>query len=159
MPDAATSAQVRWAHSYDGYRRLASSPEMLASLLDGAREDYRHQGRVPDWCGVDLLRGWAFYLAREDRHRGGDRLDYEWTAVIQRLRTHQDASGADRPPPDPHAQVDLPSTFSSEPKRHKDSAFLAAKQLLGHSGFSWDPRDRRATPKSYICGRDTGSLS
>ena len=33
MPDSATDAQVRWAHSYDGYRRLATGPEMLATVL------------------------------------------------------------------------------------------------------------------------------
>jgi uracil-DNA glycosylase len=128
MSDSATSAQVRWAHGYDGYRRLASGPEALADVLGGARDAYLGQGRVPQWCGVDLLRGWAFYLAREDRHRGGDTLGDEWTAVLDRLRIHEDATGADRPPPDARALVDLPSVFSTEPKRHKDSAFLAAKQ-------------------------------
>ena len=128
MPDSATDAQVRWAHSYDGYRRLATGPEMLATVLSGAREAYHRQGRVPDWCGVDLLRGWAFYLTREDRHRGGDTLGEEWAAVLQRLREHEAVTGADRPPPDAHEPVDLPSVFSTEPKRHKDSAFLAAKQ-------------------------------
>ena len=128
MPDSATDAQVRWAHNYDGYRRLATGPEMLAAVLSTARDAYRREGRVPDWCGVDLLRGWAFYLAREDRHRGGGTLSAEWAAVLQRLREHDDATGADRPPPDAHAHVDLPSTFSTEPKQHKDSDFLAAKQ-------------------------------
>lgn len=128
MPDSATDAQVRWAHSYDGYRRLATGPEMLATVLEGPREAYRRQGRVPDWCGVDLLRGWAFYLTREDRHGGGGTLGEEWTAVLQRLREHEAATGPDRPPPDASEPVDLPSVFSSEPKRHKDSAFLAAKQ-------------------------------
>lgn len=128
MSDSFTSAQVRWAHSYDGYRRLASGPEALANILGGAREEYRVHGRVPQWCGVDLLRGWAFYLTREDRHRGGDTLGEEWTAVLARLRVHQDATGADRPPPDARTLLDLPSVFSTEPKRHKDSAFLVAKQ-------------------------------
>lgn len=128
MADRATLAQVVWAHNYDGYRRLASGPEMLAGLLEGARDAYRRRGHIPEWCGVDLLRGWAFYLTREDRHRGGGTLGDEWSAVLQRLRTHPDASGADRPPPDVQARIDLPRTFSTEPKRHKDSAFLAVKQ-------------------------------
>ena len=128
MVDSATSAQLRWAHTYDAYRRLASGPEMLATVLDGARQAYRREGRVPDWCGVDLLRGWAFYLSREDRHRGGGTLGAEWAAVLQRLREHSDATGADRPPPDAHVPLQLPTVFSTEPKRHKDSDFLAAKQ-------------------------------
>ena len=48
--------------------------------------------------------------------------------MLQRLREHEAATGPDRPPPDASESVDLPSAFSFEPKRHKDSAFLAAKQ-------------------------------
>jgi len=128
MPDSVISPQMRWAKSYDGYRRLASNPQMLGAVLSGARDAYREQRRIPEWCGVDLLRGWAFYLAQENRHVGGDTLGEEWTAVLQRLRTHRDASGADRPPPSTDVQVDLPTIFSTAPKRHKDGSFLAAKQ-------------------------------
>ncbi len=69
--DRAGSADVEWAHEYDGYTRLASTPEQLEKLLRRARNSYRTHGRVPSWCGVDLLRGWAFLLVRADRHSGG----------------------------------------------------------------------------------------
>jgi hypothetical protein len=77
---------------------------------------------------VDFLRGWAFYLVRKDRFSGGGSLGAEWTAVLARLRTHPAARGSDRPPADRVDNLSLPETFSSAPKMHKDSAFLAAKQ-------------------------------
>jgi hypothetical protein len=96
----ATQDQIEWAHFYDGYRRLAASPRDLERLLDEARRSYHSSGQVPAWCGVDLLRGWAFYLVRADRFAGGGTLDEEWVAVLGRLREHPDAHGSDRPPAD-----------------------------------------------------------
>lgn len=96
--------QVQWAHSYDGYRRLAGTPEALDRLIEPAREEWRRTGCVPDWCGVDFLRGWAFYTARADRHGGGYGLDpsgylvQEWNAVLGALATHPAAIGVDLPP-------------------------------------------------------------
>jgi len=96
--DDATAAEVMWAHRYDGYRRLARSPGDLATLLEPARAEYERTRRVPEWCGVDLLRGWAFFLVRRDHHRGEGSLDDEWRAVLEALRQHPDAVGDDRPP-------------------------------------------------------------
>jgi len=124
----ARQADITWAHHYAGYERLAASPEKLAELLGPARLEWRSSGQIPDWCGVDLLRGWAFYLAREDRFQGGGSLGREWEAVLDALRGHEAASGADRPPPRASDRVALPSQFSTEPKRHRDSDFLAQKQ-------------------------------
>ncbi len=88
-------AQIEWAHTYDAYARLAGSPQALATLLEPAWREYHQTGRVPDWCGVDLLRGWAFYITRADHHGGGYGLEEggsmvpEWTAVLERIASHE----------------------------------------------------------------------
>jgi len=132
--DRASQAEVEWAHTYDGYRRLAGTPEQLTKLIQRARNSYASHRRVPNWCGVDFLRGWAFLLVREDRHHGAGSLGVEWEAVLDAVRRHPDALPADLPPdPSPSDQprrprAALPSTFSMEPRRHRDAAFLAAKR-------------------------------
>lgn len=125
--------QLEWALRYDGYARLAASPDTLEGVLRSARDSYSRHGRVPDWCGVDLLRGWAFYLARADHQAGGGTLDGEWTAVLDALAVHPGASPAERAPAAAGATVgdpapELPTAFSTEPKLHRDAAFLAAKR-------------------------------
>lgn len=101
------SRQIEWAHLYNGYERLAGGeegPQALARLLEPAWREYQLRGRVPEWCGVDLLRGWAFYLTRADRHGGGYDLGEgggkvrEWNAVLERIATHPGARREDRPP-------------------------------------------------------------
>jgi len=98
------SAQIDWAHEYDGYARLAGSPQALATLLETAWRQYHQTGRVPEWCGVDILRGWAFYLTRADRHGGGYGLAeggpmvQEWNAVLERIATHEATGPGDTPP-------------------------------------------------------------
>lgn len=88
-----------WALTYNAYERLAGSPGQLGELLASARDWYESSGQVPDWCGVDLLRGWAFYLARADYFAGGGSLDREWSDVLQALRQHPAAEPSDVPPP------------------------------------------------------------
>lgn len=96
--------QIEWAHEYNAYARLARSPENLASLLQPAWLEYSRTKRIPDWCGVDPLRGWAFYLTRADRHTGGhDLLEggdmiVEWEAVLQQIATHDEATPFEKPP-------------------------------------------------------------
>ena len=119
---------VRWAHNYDGYARMAHDPAALERLLVGAREEYRRSGVVPPWCGVDYLKAWAFYLTRADRHAGGGTLNDEWESVLEALRRHARASAADKPPPRTLDDLELPARFSAAPKAHRDSEFLAAKQ-------------------------------
>ncbi len=129
-----TQAQIEWALTYDGYRRLASSPEKLEKVLRSARNSYVSRSAVPDWCGVDFLRGWAFYLVRADYQRRGGTLSEEWRAVLHALRVHPNASEGDRPPRPGfrpigvHTETVLPTAFSTEPKRHRDEDFLLAKQ-------------------------------
>jgi uracil-DNA glycosylase len=127
--------QLEWALRYDGYRRLAATPETLERLLGSARNCFRAHRVPPDWCGVDLLRGWAFYLARADHQAGGGTLDGEWDAVLTALSAHPSARPEDRPPGTPApVAVPLPTVFSAEPKRHRDPDFLAAKQAR-----LWEP--------------------
>lgn len=89
---------TEWGHSYDGYSRLADGPSNLESVLEPARREYMRSVRIPTWCGVDLLRGWAFYLLRQDYFAGGDSLGDEWIAVLETLRKHPKATPEDLPP-------------------------------------------------------------
>lgn len=91
--DNARVVDTRWAHTYDGYQRLASDPQALGDLLRPARDAYDRTREVPPWCGVDFLRGWAFYLARVDRFAGGGTLGDEWESVLEALRQHPSANG------------------------------------------------------------------
>jgi uracil-DNA glycosylase len=133
VPEPVLPTQLEWVLRYDGYTRLAASPEELERLLRSVRNSFATHGRAPDWCGVDLLRRWAFYLARADRHAGGGTLGSEWDAVLSALAAHPGASPDDRPPGRSAVIVarpgrPLPTAFSSEPKRHRDPVFLAAKR-------------------------------
>lgn len=123
-------AEIEWAHTYSGYERLAGEPRRLEVLLAGAREEYRREGVVPEWCGVDLLRGWAFYLVRADRFAGGDTLGAEWDAVLRAVRDHPAARPDDAPPdrlPD-LATLPLPTRHSLQPRMHGEGMFLAEKR-------------------------------
>lgn len=133
MDEGLLDRQVEWAHRYNGYARLGGSPEHLFRLVAPLRAEFESGRGVPEWAGVDLLRGWAFYVAREDRHAGGYGLSdpdsprfAEWTAILARLAEHPAAVPADRPP----VPLGSPPSFvpSTRPRMHKDPAFLAAKQ-------------------------------
>lgn len=101
------SRQIHWAHTYDAYERIAGGepgPPALAQVLEPCWREWRRTQRIPAWCGVDLLRAWAFYLVRLDRHgggyalgEGGDAID-EWNAVLSRLAEHPAARAGDVPP-------------------------------------------------------------
>lgn len=130
--------QIAWAHTYDGYERLAGGPDggpsALAQLLEPAWREYEQSSRVPSWCGVDLLRGWAFYLTRADRHGGGYDLAEdgsklrEWEAVLTRVAEHPSARPEERPPLSSRRVPGPGGPFTTEPRRHRDLDFLAAKQ-------------------------------
>lgn len=97
---------IAWAHDYNAYRRLAATPEHLENLLEPAFRIYRATGEVPAWCGVDLLRGWAFLLVRADRFTGGYGLSdpdseayRELVDVCRRLAALPEIGPLDTPPP------------------------------------------------------------
>lgn len=94
------TTELTWALSYDGYRRLASDPTALFDrLVRPMRDEFESAGSIPDWCGVDLLRGWLFFLQREDHHGGGwpPQLGAEWISVLYALFDHPHAGKKDRP--------------------------------------------------------------
>ena len=84
-----------WAHRYKGYERMAGNLEALETLLEPAHRHYQQSGEVPEWCGVDLLRGWLFALARTERIWGSD--PDEWLAVERALLAHPAARPEDVP--------------------------------------------------------------
>lgn len=96
--DGPTPEEIKWALAYNAYDRLAADPRDLERLLSSARDEFHTSGRVPEWCGVDLLRGWAFYLVRADRFAGGGTLGEEWQAVLSSVREHPAARRRDLPP-------------------------------------------------------------
>ena len=55
---------------YDGYDRIADSPEALYGLYQPIREEWERSGQLPYWMGLDLLRGLLFLMAREDHMAG-----------------------------------------------------------------------------------------
>jgi len=61
---------IEFAATYDGYERIAASPERLGEVCEPIRKEWRQAGVLPDWPGIDLLRGLLFLMYREDRHGG-----------------------------------------------------------------------------------------
>lgn len=140
MSDRVTAAEVEWAMSYNGYERLGRTPDDLTRVIGPARQEYERTNHVPEWCGVDLLRGWAFLMQREDYHQGGGSLGAEWASVLDAVRRHPAARRPDLPPSPPVLASDrmrelrLPETFSNRPRMHADPEFLRAKVArLGES--------------------------
>lgn len=93
---------IKWAHKYDGYARLARGPENLWDLVQPLHRAFQTEGAIPEWAGVDLLRGWAFYLVRAHRHSGGwDPIQQEYPefiAIMEAIRLHPGARKSDLPP-------------------------------------------------------------
>ena len=61
---------LKFAITYNGYDRIAGSPEALLDLYEPIRKEWKESGRLPDWAGLDLLRGLLFLMAREDHMAG-----------------------------------------------------------------------------------------
>lgn len=65
-------------------------------------DEFRSTRGIPEWAGVDLLRGWAFWCVRAHRHGGGyepiEEEYPEFKAIVAALRHHPGATDADRPP-------------------------------------------------------------
>jgi predicted double-glycine peptidase len=57
---------LEFAATYDGYRRIAGSPENLSAVYEPIRMDWRKSGVLPGWMGIDLLRGFLFLMYREN---------------------------------------------------------------------------------------------
>ena len=59
---------------------------------------YEASGRIPEWCGVDLLRAWAFYRQREHHNLGHSPMADDWNDVLNAIRRHPAARDGDIPP-------------------------------------------------------------
>lgn len=138
MSDDLTQAQIEWAQRYSGYERLARSPEALLDVIHAGRDSFRRDGSVPDWCGVDFLRGWAFYIVREHRHAGGWSVPgSEFDAVLAAVARHPAARPDEVPPlasQEAPSGVSLPTVFSNEARMHGNREFLEAKRAR-----LWEP--------------------
>ena len=138
-----------WALSYDGYQRLAASPDDLRQVIQGGRDSYSRDGVVPTWCGVDYLRGWIFYLARQDHHEGYGHLvtsgfdaNKELIAVVGALRAHCAATARDVPPaataPVWGAPADGVPTFGPDAEDAISPALVSAVE----KALTWDSTQR-----------------
>ncbi|QVI26748.1 hypothetical protein MN2019_21115 [Mycolicibacterium neoaurum] len=102
VDDGYEQALIEWAHTYNGYERIARSPEALNGVVQPLLREFNRTRKIPEWAGVDLLRGWAFYIARAHRFSGGwDPIwdEYpEFVAILDAIDAHPNSTGSDRPP-------------------------------------------------------------
>ncbi|HYF71362.1 MAG TPA: hypothetical protein VD864_01000, partial [Nocardioides sp.] len=129
-----SEAELRWALDYNGYERFAGGGDVYYSLLQPAMREYERTGRVPEWCGVDLLRAWAFYRQREHHMDGVSPMAPDWDAVLDAIRRHPAALASDLPP-DPAADPAADAGSGEEPPADGalDTARRSALPLtLGH---------------------------
>jgi hypothetical protein len=59
------------ALEYNGYERIAGDAELIFEILRPLRDAVQRDGVIPEWAGVDLLRAWAFWIARAYHWSGG----------------------------------------------------------------------------------------
>ena len=57
---------LEFAATYNAYNQIAAEPEPLSAIYHPIREAWNESARVPEWMGVDLLRGLLFLMYRED---------------------------------------------------------------------------------------------
>lgn len=98
-----------WAHSYNGYDRIMG--DNLFQLLEPLMEEANKAGAISSRVGVDLLRGWAFYVARSHNHACG-RESYSCCNVVyylaEAVRSHKAATKDDLPPRIPEILLKRP---------------------------------------------------
>jgi ADP-ribosyl-[dinitrogen reductase] hydrolase len=94
---------MRWAAQYNGYELLGPD---LTTILRPCIDAYQRDGRVPDWCGDHLLRGWLFWHYRclnwDHEHLDPAYGRGEWQAIVDSLRARmhrrrESGSGASHP--------------------------------------------------------------
>lgn len=87
QPGAPLSEMLEFALTYDGYGRIASSPEHLGNLLEPFFAEWHRDGLPPDWAGIDLLRAALFWLQRGAHHRGDEEsMLGEFDALVDAIR-------------------------------------------------------------------------
>ena len=92
---------IKWVYSYDGYKRLASEPPVLHDVLQPLWNAISESGEIPAWAGVDLLKGLAFTMMRDD-HWDKD-VEYtlarpEFMAIVDAIQRHPPTRSKDWPP-------------------------------------------------------------
>lgn len=68
--DAPLPDILGFALTYNGYDRLGSGPDALVPIVQPVLEAMRVDGQVPEWAGLDLLRGTLFWVQRLTHHWG-----------------------------------------------------------------------------------------
>lgn len=100
--EAYEQAMIDWAQGYQGYKRIAADSEHLQAVYGPIIDETDRLGNVPEWVGVDLLRGWAFYVARAYRWSGGPVSIFEqfpvFELIAEAVRQHAAAEPLDMPP-------------------------------------------------------------
>lgn len=89
---------IDWAHRYNGYERLGSE---LGKVLSPLHHEIESSGRIPEWAGVDLLRGLAFWrvrVAANDEAPDYALDDEVFLAAAEAVHKHPHARLGDRPP-------------------------------------------------------------
>ena len=89
-----------WALEYNGYERVAAALELIFEVLRPLREAVQRDGVVPEWAGVDLLRAWAFWIARAYHWSGGysplREAHPELWIIVDAVNRHPAAKRSDR---------------------------------------------------------------
>ena len=62
---------LEFAATYNAYNQIAAEPETVSAMYHPIREAWSKSSKVPEWVGVDLLRGLLFLRFREG-HFGYD---------------------------------------------------------------------------------------
>ena len=57
---------LEFAATYNAYNQIASEPETLSAMYEPIRRVWKQSSEVPEWMGVDLLRGLLFLMFVED---------------------------------------------------------------------------------------------
>lgn len=95
-------AMHEWARAYNAYARLSGDPGRLWRFYGPFSQEVRDTGEIPEWMGVDLLRGWAFAMWRaHDKGSGLQTLFEEFPEfelVADAVRNHPEAKPEDLPP-------------------------------------------------------------
>lgn len=120
--DMATDAELEWASTYNAYERVAGGPstQLLLDVLRPGIDAYARTRRVPEWCGVDFLRAWAFYRQRELHHDGIGPVSEDFDYVLNAVRRHPAATPEDMPP---HRSFLLPADWREELKETLDAPY------------------------------------
>lgn len=94
-------AVIDWALKYNGYDRIGDA-EQLGVLLGPLSQESLEAKAIPAWMGVDLLRGWAFYVVRCHRFQGHWESIFvsfpELEMIVEAIRNHRGAKTRDLPP-------------------------------------------------------------